>query len=217
MPSTNSDTCLLYADVAFKSLIGEPHPFGSKSGPNHGFSDGNQGVQWNIDIDKESCEAKLGVNLEGLKYSHWPIAVFIESELKNHNLIKTSRQIDHSSKIFVSLFRDAWQAASRPPIKEKLIGEARLDRLTKSRWDDMLQEAYQCLDCDRGYRGRATQLVNLIKSGKRLKEVSPHLHIHTELWGQIPLSEQEAEELLKSAVEVLSPIHNFVKNSISSD
>lgn len=213
---TQIDLCLAYAESAFRSVIGEPHPFGSPSGPNCGFSDGNQGVQWNVDIDRDTCTAKLGVNLEGLKYLNWPIALFIEHELEHHQLITLCQKIEGSSKISVCFYRDAWQAASRPPIDEKVIGDIRLHKLTESRWDDMLRIAHQCLNADKGYRGRATQWVTLKKSGRRLKQVSPHLHIYTRLWNEIPSSPKGAKKLLQDGVGLLSQVYDFVENSSTS-
>jgi hypothetical protein len=57
--------------------------FGQLNKPYFGMSDGNKGVQWNIAIYTEAESIRLGVNLEGLTYTNWPIATLLLNELES--------------------------------------------------------------------------------------------------------------------------------------
>ena len=78
-----------------------------------------------------------------------------------------------------------------------------------------LQEALDCLDETRRYRGRSKQQVTLAnprKSGeqRRLLEVSPHLHISMpiELTSQLP-------EGLAAGLERLRPVYDWISRTSS--
>jgi hypothetical protein len=71
-------------------------------------------------------------------------------------------------------------------------------------------EAYQCLDANRGHRGRAIQSVTL-KNGPAKKGVSPHLHIERVLWRGVPKSEDEADAAMEQARTFLRPLYDFIE------
>jgi predicted HNH restriction endonuclease len=79
----------------------------------------------------------------------------------------------------------------------------------------MLKEAYDCLNSDKNYRGRAKQKLTLISSGeKKEMEVSPHLNIYTTAWSSIPISEEDAKSKFQEAFTRLEPLYDFVKETI---
>ena len=84
--------------------------------------------------------AFVGVNLEGKKYDGWPIGRFIERELQQSMLFDVVPRLAHIHDIEVVWYRDAWQAASRPPIDEKFIGGSPqlLHQLTPEQWKRLL-------------------------------------------------------------------------------
>jgi hypothetical protein len=61
--------------------------------------------------------------------------------------------------------RNAWQIASRPGIEEKHIGLSGrvLTEVDAAGWNATLQEAYACLDPEKGHRGRGQQTVTVKK------------------------------------------------------
>jgi hypothetical protein len=201
-----------FAVNAFNSILGIiGKPFDNQKG----VSDDIKGVQWNIGITKNG-EAKLGVNLEGMKYKNWPISTFLEKELKNPRLPSLAKVTTDANKIHIKLDRDAWRVRQRPPIKEKNIAGSgtSLSELTETVWNDMLNQAYSCLNSDKNYRGRAKQFVTLIPSGEEKKmEVSPHLGINTTVWSSVPNSEDEAKSKLQEAFSRLRPLYDFVKET----
>ncbi len=107
------------------------------------MSDGNEGVQWNIAINSQNNDIRIGVNLEGKMYKNWPISQLIRSELIAPMLPALIAQVPASNDIVMTFWRDAWQVASRPDIKEKLSAVKRLvlDELTPERWQAILTEA----------------------------------------------------------------------------
>lgn len=178
-----------------------------------GISDGNSGVQWNSTIDLELNHLRLGVNLEGMKYGdcNWPIANFIENELKESKLLSISTP--DSNNIIFDITRDAWQASIRPLIKEKNIGGKKipLNILTSELWENILIEAYACLDENKNHRGRAKQKVNLVGKGEKVMEVSPHLNIYKVMSNNYtPESFAEAKNLLQECYESLLVIYEVV-------
>jgi len=193
-------------------------PFGSSSTSYLGMSDGKEGVQWNIWLDKGSGLIWLGVNLEGKKYNNWPIADFIGNELRESALIKIARKIKDPSKIIVGLHRDAWQFTSRPPIKESIIGGDRefpLSDITEIKWKKMLTEALNCLNKEKNYRGRVWQKVTLLKSGKvKEMQVSPHLNIHNQIGENTSVS--NVKILIKNSFDRLRPVYTFVSDCAST-
>ena len=179
----------VYAEILalFAELIDcKGRPFGQLNKPYFGMSDGNEGVQWNIAIYTEPEDIRLGVNLEGLKYANWPITTLLLSESANPRIFAVRDQLTDSDQIFLRFTRDAWQAASRPSIVEKFIGpgDISIKNIDSELWQSMLAEAIECLSEEKGYRGRASQLVTLANQSSqhdktRRMGVSPHLTIWT--------------------------------------
>ena len=49
------------------------------------------------------------------------LQTFIESEIKNPLLLTLAKKIPDAEKIYVGLYRDAWQYSARPAIDERNI------------------------------------------------------------------------------------------------
>jgi T5orf172 domain len=203
-----------YTDILsqFTSLIGvKGRPFGQLNNPWFGMSDGNEGVQWNIVIHRETNEVILGVNLEGSKYSgRWPITTFILSELKNPKINDVKNKLANSELIFVRFTRDAWQGPARLKIvEENLIKkDISISEISSDIWETTLKEALSCLNDKKQYRGRNRQMVTLMnhpENGKREKWVCPHLGIKT----PININADLAIEL-QAGINRLKPIYNWV-------
>ncbi|MBS4638513.1 GIY-YIG nuclease family protein [Aeromonas media] len=182
-------------------------PFGQLNKPLFGMSDGNRGVQWNISVNTEKSEIRLGVNLEGSeKTGKWLISSFI---LNNPNIEILKSKIANPKSLELIFSRDAWQGPSRLSIKEKFIGgrEYSLSDLNKEIWMEILEEALTCLDENKGFRGRKrNQLVTLESDGRKLiKDISPHLTIWT-----ILSIEGDVEENIKSKISELQPVYDWV-------
>jgi hypothetical protein len=197
----------------FTSLLNiKGTPFGQLNKPSFGMSDGNEGVQWNIVVLTNTKEVRLGVNLEGKKYSNWPVASLILSELREPTLQMLNRQVRRPSDIYIQFLRDAWQVTSRPAIKEQTIGRkiVPICDLSKDLWNLILMESIECLNADKSHRGRNKQqitLANKPKNGeqKRTMEVSPHLII----WTPIDMS-GNIELQLKRGLTDLRPIYEWM-------
>lgn len=218
------ETDLQLVKDAFVAVFGrEGRGFGTNSMPfRKGVSDDNNGVQWNFVVDQNEGVVRIGVNLEGMEYDHWPIARFIEKELAEpaSGLPILSQHYYDDSSVMVRMVRDAWQATARPPIQEKIIGGefVPLSQLTPGKWSDIMQEAYDCLDGDRNHRGRAEQLVTLVKSGEHVaKQVSPHLTISAPLWAVGQVSLQMAIEAFQKKMDYMRPIYDHVVNMSSKE
>lgn len=142
-------------DRVFQPII-ESRMFGSDRRRHQGFSDFHNGVQWNAGVDRERGVITVGVNLEGMQYSGWPIARFIEAEQQSPQLPGLALRSEHADEAELWFSRDAWQAASRFDILEQHFGPPPpilLRELSEAVWNEMLREAYECLDSCRGYRG----------------------------------------------------------------
>ncbi|MGR9052386.1 MAG: GIY-YIG nuclease family protein [Gammaproteobacteria bacterium] len=212
---------LEYAELlqAFTSALNiKGRPFGQLNKPIFGISDGNEGVQWNIAVSTDTKIIRIGVNLEGMKYNHWPIAGFILSELQNPSIIKIKSKLTKPQEINIRFCRDAWQATSRPDIIEKFLGgrEISFAELDFERWSLMLNEALGCLNKETNFRGRAKQLVTLENKPKngeqvRLMEVSPHLII----WSPITLREDNIQNI-KNKLDELQPVYDWITNCINT-
>ncbi|NHQ60866.1 hypothetical protein G9409_09795 [Chlorobium sp. BLA1] len=201
---------------AFKTILGvSGRAFGDKSKPYDGMSDDAEGVQWNVATFKDKPErARLGVNLEGMKYDDWPIARFIEGELKSRALLSLPVEKD---KIYIGFFRDAWQVTNRPAIEERSLGCSGilLEEMTGFQWKKTLDEAYACLDPQNNHRGRAKQEVTLSKSGMlKMMEVSPHLQIYTTIWSNFPSDVEEAKTLMQKGFDRLMPVYEYVRTCV---
>ena len=62
--------------TCFRDVFGcRGREFGSLSRGVLGISDGNEGVQWNAGYYPRDGAVWLGVNLEGMKYDDWPVAL----------------------------------------------------------------------------------------------------------------------------------------------
>ena len=170
-------------------------------------------MQWNIGIKRETGETYLGVNLEGMKYKNWPITSLLLAEAKDASLPSFS-DIDAAEEITVKLTRDAWQAAARPSIKEKLINGSgtALKAMTLHLWEKMVKEALECLNPNVDYKGRGRIDVTLVKSGNIVtKEVSPHLTFHLLVWEKQPKTIEEAVQLISAAYDKLLPLYDWVE------
>jgi hypothetical protein len=178
-----------YAEIlqSFNTIIGiKGRPFGQLNKPFFGMSDDNNGVQWNIIIYTEPQEIRVGVNLEGMEYSNWPITNFILLELAKPTINELKSKLQHPENIFIKFMRDAWQVQSRPHIIEEYINgkEIPMSEMGTKLWNSTLTEALSCLNKNKQYRGRGKQEVTLAnppKNGeiKKTMWVSPHLHIST--------------------------------------
>ena len=207
-----------YAEIlqSFTALTkSKGRPFGQLNKPYFGMSDGEEGVQWNIAVYTEEHEVQLGVNLEGKKYTNWPIATLILNELENPSIEDLKNRLDDQPPILVRFTRDAWQVTSRPRISEKYIGGRvyPISEIDSRRWHSLLGEALDCLNEAKGYRGRATQEITLAhqpKNGSRIRsmEVSPHLTI----WTPLDLSGDVMADL-KAGVKRLEPVHEWISRA----
>jgi hypothetical protein len=190
-------------------------PFGQLNRPHFGISDGNDGVQWNLVVNRETDEIRLGVNLEGMKYRDWPIASFLLNELEAPKLFDVRDQLNHPDRIYLQLTRDAWQVTARPKINEQYIGQARVPfcDISLKLWRSMVQEGLSCLNKEKDFRGRAAQSVTLwgpedSPKRERTMEVSPHMNIWTPIDPSVASSKS-----ISDAVELLKPIHKWVSLS----
>lgn len=205
-------------DVAYAHLLDsfnaqlkvQGRPFGQLNKPYFGISDGNEGVQWNLAVFPKDDRARLGVNLEGLKYSDWPISKLIKSEQKDELLLRVVANLGDPDRIILRFTRDAWQASARLAIVEEHLGEGevKLSELAPNLWQKILAKALECLNPDANHLGRSKQLVTLKNSplgtAPRTVQVSPHLTI----WTPIDPSKDSTEEL-SSAISRLRPIYEW--------
>jgi hypothetical protein len=193
--------------IAFSKVFGSRwRPFGSQALHVGGFSDGKEGVQWSVAYDPRDGRQWVGVNLEGMQYGDWPIARFIETELKEPDLPGLAKKHRNLAGVVAFWRRDYWQATSRPEIEEQDIAPTPipLGELTGEQWRAALLEARNCLDSRRKRRGRATQTVTL-KSGEQVTgEVSPHLTFRYTAPRQM-----EWEALFREARACLQPLHEW--------
>lgn len=205
-----------YARIAMKKIFdAEGEKFGSPGQGDIGMSDGNKGVQWNIGIDLDSGRTTVGVNLEGMKYSDWPIGKFIKREIRDLSLFALFKQLNRED-IFIRFSRDAWQVRSRPPIEENIIGgrEYSTKDLARLQWEKMLDEALGCLEPSKNHRGRARQKVTLKHGETRIMEVSPHFRVYTLIPSIILDSERDALQAFSVAKDTLLPIYKKIQIEI---
>ena len=217
-PATRTRKDFTYAHLldGFTETLGvKGRPFGQLNRPVFGISDGREGVQWNLAIYPKDDKAQVGVNLEGMKYRDWPIAKLIKSEMENPALVHIIPHMQDAESITVQFVRDAWQATSRPSIREEYIGgrEYSLFELTADLWHEILVEALDCLDQNRNYLGRARQLVTPVRKSnpnaqREVMQVSPHLRIWTPIVPNGDLLEE-----LSSAIDLLMPIHGWASKA----
>jgi T5orf172 domain len=201
-------------------IKGGGKPFGQWKSPGFGYSDDVKGVQWNIHVDRNTGEIRLGVNLEGSAKGggNWLITDFLLSELARPTLPALQGKVD-AGRIQLTLARDAWQGAGRPyNIVEHLIGGRRflLSEIDAELWRRMLIEAKGCLDPSRQFRGRAAQTVTLLDTReKRLLEppvsgVSPHLNVNTPVEAEPTWDDDRLDAGLDRAIAELRPAHEWI-------
>lgn len=177
----------ILVEAAKQLEVKAPRSWGQFASEAFGYSDGVEGVQWNWGANRVADEANIGVNLEGMAYGGaWPITTFILSEIACPTLDALKASVSRPDFVVVSVARDAWQMASRPKIVEHYIGGNRrnLAEIDDETWRALMLDARDCLDKDKGFRGRSGQLVTRItKSQTRteMMEVSPHLNISTRI------------------------------------
>ena len=197
-----------------RTIPADENMFGSHSLQTSGICDGTQGVQWNAWIEWDGARqmAYAGVNLEGLIYKGWPVARLIERELASPMLPDARREVGDPRRVEVIWYRDAWQVAARPPIREKLIGNSPLPlhALTSLEWAEMLGEAYDCLDPARGHRGRAQQKLTTTAGRKRIYNVSPHLQLRQAFWPREAARLAGWRASLDETMSNLRPLHRLV-------
>jgi hypothetical protein len=203
-------------------IKGGGKPFGQWSSPVFGYSDGVQGVQWNICVDRKEKEVRLGVNLEGSAVGggNWLITDFIISELDRSTIESIKEKVDVGA-IHLTLARDAWQGASRYDIVKHLIGGQRrlLSAIDAQLWHQMLVEAKGCLDPNRQFRARGTQTVTVLRTGeKRLAAppmggVSPHLVIDTPVKAEPGWDEASLDAAVEQAIARLQPVYDWVSRT----
>lgn len=197
-------------ETAFNRVFdAKPRKFGQKSNKICGFSDNAKGVQWNIGLVSLTGNIKLGVNLEGMSYSNsWPISKFIQNELRNSELIK---QFGNNDDITVRFNRDVWQVSARLPVEENIILRSNLSNITQETWKGALSEALACLNSGKQYKGRTTQKVTLLSSGKTVaKEVSPHICFKVKVSPKNTTLEAVCDAIEKGRAQLLD-IYKFMK------
>lgn len=83
--------------TVYRDIFGhEGRNFGSNVHGYFGVSEHNKGVQWNIVLDKNNNETFISINLEGLQYSDWPIAHYIENELIDLKLLEIANDYNET-------------------------------------------------------------------------------------------------------------------------
>lgn len=166
---------------AFQLVFG-PHvrAFGSAALGHGGASDGNEGVQWNATVFRDSGERRVGVNLEGIKYDGWPIGRLISRELRDATLPGLVQELPDLTDVVIRFERDAWQASNRIAIEEQEIAPSPmpLSELTDAAWQQMLREARGCLRPAAGSFMRVKRTVKPLSGEAKQAEVSPHLMVY---------------------------------------
>ncbi len=177
------------------------------------MSDGAKGVQWNCWTNSREQSAYVAVNLEGMQYDGWPVARFIERELREPGLLSVCGGLETLAHLDVVWERDAWGAAgNRMPILERFIGETpiQLSTLTASSWHNCLDEAWACLNRTKNGRGRGRQMVTAAGRARE-NAVSPHLQFRRRL----PSVSQDGQADLDDSIRLLTPLHDFVGRQTS--
>jgi hypothetical protein len=203
-------------------IKGGGKPFGQWKSPGFGYSDDVKGVQWNIHVDRNTGEIRLGVNLEGSAKGggNWLITDFILSELARPTIESIKTKVD-ADRIQLTLACDAWQGASRYDIVEHLIGGRRplLSEIDAQLWRQMLIRAKGCLDPSRQFRARARQTVTVLDTGeKRLAAppmggVSPHLVITTPVEAEPGWDDDRLDAAMDQAIARLRPVYEWVSRT----
>jgi hypothetical protein len=193
--------------IAFTKVFGSRwRAFGTQALQVGGFSDGKEGVQWNVAFDPRDGRQWVGVNLEGMQYDDWPVARLIERELKTRSLLDVVHANAGLTDVTLLWRRDYWQANSRPEIQERDISPTpiKLGDLTESEWQASLTEARDCLDGRRKRRGRAVQTVTLANGEQVQGNVSPHL-----TFTYTASERTEWESLFRDARARMQPLYDW--------
>jgi hypothetical protein len=193
--------------IAFTKVFGSRwRAFGSQALQVGGFSDGREGVQWNVAYDPRDGRQTVGVNLEGMQYDDWPVARLIERELKTRSLPGVISRNSGLNDVELLWRRDYWQANSRPEIQERDIAPTpiSLGALTDEQWQACLMEARDCLDGRRKRRGRAVQKVTLPNGDQIDGKVSPHL-----TFTYTAPEQTEWEALFRAARTRMQPVYDW--------
>jgi hypothetical protein len=200
-------------------IKGGGKPFGQWRNPYFGYSDGVDGVQWNIAVYRDTGEIHLGVNLEGAKKGggNWLITDFIFSELARPMIESIKSKVD-AGLIKLTFARDAWQVTSRLNIVEHLIGGQRhlLAAINPPLWNEILTQAKECLDPDQQFRGRAKRTVTKLETGEKLLAqppkggVSPHLTIQTPVEAEPGWDDDRLDAAMDQAIARLRPVYEWV-------
>lgn len=191
--------------IAFTKVFGSRYAaFGSPALQIGGFSDGREGVQWNVAYDPRDGRQWAGVNLEGMQYDGWPVARLIEGELKTPSLPDVVARHAGLRNVTLLWRRDYWKAHTRPLIQERDIAPTPLElgELTGEQWRAALLAARDCLDGSRKRRGRAVQTVTLANGAQVEGNVSPHL-----MFRYMAPQRMEWEALFREAKSTLQPLH----------
>lgn len=192
---------------AFTQVFGASNrPFGKRSAQAGGLSDGVEGVQWNAGYDRRSRELWVGVNLEGMRYTGWPVARLIRRELMQPTLPALGRSIAAAASIDVAWRRDFWQYTARLTIEESAIAPTPIpqSRLTDADWVLALTEAEACLNIRKDRVGRAHQEVTLASGGRKSGHVSPHLTIR-----RTTRERKGWPEFFRDSKRHLQPLHDW--------
>lgn len=205
----------------FRDRLGlEGRYFGQSGKGIVGISDDNKGVQWNLAVYEDTGDIRLGVNLEGMKYLNFPIAHFINKELKNPSINRLKESEFDVTLITIGFYRDAWQLASRPKILESNLKNSgyKLSELNNDLWTSTLKEAKKCLiESDNGHK-RGKQWVTKIKKDgsqhEKEMDVSPHLTIQSYA-GNINDTIFNIEDELKEAFVRLNDVYAWVSNKVN--
>lgn len=210
-----------YAEIfhSFVSALNvKGRPFDQTNKPYFGISDGNEGVQWNLRISRETDEILLGVNLEGMEYAGWPIATFISSELYSSELLEVQNRLKKPEAVYIHFTRDAWWPQGRATIAEQNLGSSPFSFFdaTLELWTEILKDAQACLNVKSNFRGRTKQQVTLKSKTKnngqvRSMWVTPHLTVRTPV--QVG---DNIRESIEQSIKELTPVYYWVNKVCQS-
>lgn len=192
--------------------------FGSVSRNELGVCDGNQRVQWNAGIERERGQRNrtsrfIGVNLEGSEYDGWPLLRLLQRERHAPRLFDAVARTSRPEEIRVQLLRDAWAGRARPKyFHERFILPFRpLADLTLADWTQAVTHAMDGLDLVNGM-GIVKQEITFTSDGHRIVcDVKPYLHFGRVLWDQVPATREERIDIIRTAMDQLRPLYNFVE------
>ncbi len=211
-------------DAVIRSEDGLPRPrvvFGGIEWGLNGFSDNNNGVQWNAwtgthsSLKDEEDASYLGVNLEGMEYQGFPIASLLLSEKEKPLLRGAIKKLGKDAHLVsVVWWQDAWEDEDRniPFDGNVLLQPTRLSDLTDPQWTRAIAVALKILPSQRQYRAFGEVEVTLRGETRKLRS-SPHLQFRTILWPNLPPfpEKKAAREFMREGKERMQPLYDFVK------